>query len=85
MNCLTYLLNLLSQGVQMKLFYNGDHCIGVNENKIYDLGNNFKKELLNQSTLRYFPIEEYHSSLDLIKVFGVQEDKYINEIKKYYQ
>lgn len=43
MNCLTLnLLNLLSQGVQMKLFYNGEHCIGVNENKIYDLGNNFK-------------------------------------------
>ena len=63
MNCLTYLLELLSQGVQMKILYNGDHCIGVSEKKIYDLGNYFKKELLECCNLKYTPIENIQTQL----------------------
>ena len=40
MNCLIYLLELLSQGVQMKILYNGDHCIGDSKSqnimKVYE-------------------------------------------------
>ena len=85
MNCLTYLLELLSQGVQMKILYNGDHCIGVSNKKIYDLGNYFKKELLVGSNLKYTPIEDNHSLEVIIRSFEMKDKKYIEQITKYYE
>ena len=69
----------------MKLFYNGEHCIGVNENKIYDLGNYFKKELLKGCNLKYIPIEDNHSLEVIIRSFEMKDKKYIEQITKYYE
>ena len=85
MNCLTYLLKLISQGVELKIFYNGEHCIGVSEKKIYDLGNYFKKELLECCNLKYTPIEYNHSLEVIIRSFEMKEKKYIEQITKYYK
>ena len=85
MNCLTYLLKLISQGVKMKIFYNGDHCIGVSEKKIYDLGNYFKKELLKGCNLKYTPIEDNHDLEAVIRSFEIKEQEYIEQLKKYYK
>ena len=85
MNCLTYLLELLSQGVQMKIFNNGDHCIVVSNKKIYDLGNYFKKELLKGCNLKYTPIEDNHNLEVIIRSFEIKDKKYIEEIPKYYE
>ena len=85
MNCLTYLLKLISQGVQMKIFYNGDHCIGVSNKKIYDLGNNFKKELLKGCNLKYTLIEDNHDLEAVIRSFEIKEQEYIEQLKKYYE
>ena len=46
MNCLEYLLDLWNRGHRFTILYNGDHCIGVNEKKIFELGDTFKKDLL---------------------------------------
>ena len=85
MNCLTYLLELLSQGVQMKILYNGDHCIGVSNKKIYDLGDYFKKELLEGCNLKYTPIEDNHSLEVIIRSFEMKDKKHIEQITKYYE
>ena len=85
MNCLTYLLKLISQGVQMKIFYNVDHCIGVSNKKIYDLGNYFKKELLKGCNLKYTPIEDNHSLEVIIRSFEMKDKKHIEQITKYYE
>ena len=85
MNCLTYLLKLISQGVQMKIFYNSEHCIGVSEKKIYDLGNYFKKELLKGCNLKYTPIEDNHDLEAVIRSFEIKEQYYIEQLKKYYE
>ena len=85
MNCLTYLLKLISQGVQMKIFYNGDHCIGVSEKKIYDLGSYFKKELLKGYNLKYTPIEDNHDLEAVIRSFEMRDKKYTEQITKYYE
>ena len=85
MNCLTYLLELLSQGVQMKILYNGDHCIGVSNKKIYDLGNYFKKELLECCNLKYIPIEDNYSLEVIIRSFEIKDKKFIEQITKYYE
>ena len=75
MNCLTYLLELISQGVQMKILYNSNHCIGVSEKKIYDLGNYFKKELLEGCNLKYTPIENNHDLEAVIRSFEMNTTK----------
>ena len=83
MNCLTYLLELLSQDVQMKILYNSNHCIGVSEKKIYDFGNYFKKELLEGCNLKYTPIEDNHDLEAVIRSFEMKNKKYIEQITKY--
>ena len=84
-NCITEGLKRVSLGVQMKIFYNSEHCIGVSEKKIYDLGNNFKKELLKGCNLKYTPIEDNHNLEAVIRSFEIKEQEYIEQLKKYYE
>lgn len=86
MNCLTYLLHLLSEGHKFKIFYNGEHCIGVNGKKLFDFGNKFKEELLNgkNNTLKYFQITEYHPIEGLISAFNIKDELQLKLIENYY-
>ena len=83
MDCLRYLLDLLNRGHSFTILYNGDHCIGVNEKKIFDFGNFFKKDLLNRTHLNYIPLEENHSKETVIKVFNLNK-KEQEIIEKYF-
>lgn len=83
MNCLTYLLDLLERGHNFKILYNGNHCIGVNDTKLFDFGNFFKNDLLNGKQAAYTPIETYHTKEVILKIFNLTDKEY-NIIKKYY-
>ena len=84
MNCLTYLLDLWNRGHRFKILYNGDHCIGVSSKKIFDFGNFFKEDLLNNKQGAYTPIETWHTSETIFKIFSLtnKEDEII---KDYYE
>ncbi len=87
MNCLTHLLDLHNRGHKLKILYNSNHCIGVNTNKIFELGNEFKKDLLAGYSLKggnsYLPIEQVMSCDDVIKSFQL-DDKFTDILKQYY-
>ena len=55
------------------------------EKKIYDLGNYFKKELLQGCNLKYTPIEDNHNLEAVIRSFEIKEQYYIEQLKKYYE
>ncbi len=61
MNCLTYLLQLWDQGHRFVILGNENHYIGVNDKKIFELGDTFKKDLQAGYSLRggnnYIPLE----------------------------
>lgn len=90
MNCLTYLLDLLDKGCSLVILYNGDHCIGVNEQEIFEVNNTFKLGLLNDSSLsrNYSRIEVFHDLETLIKIFNLKKEdseiltNYYNKWKK---
>jgi len=91
-NCLTHLLELLGQGHRFTILYNDNHCIGVNESKIFELGETFKKDLLAGHSLdggnKYIPIEECLSCEVIQKVFKLNKrhseflECYFETIKK---
>lgn len=76
-NCLTHLLELFGQGHRFTILYNDNHCIGVNQTKIFELGDTFKKDLLCGHSLdggnKYIPIEECLSLEVLKKVFSLNK------------
>lgn len=90
MNCLTYLLDLLNSGNEFIILYNGDHCIGVNVKKIFEVNSTFKLSLIKGCPLskNYSRIEEFHSLETIIDIFNLKpEDKeiltnYYNKWKK---
>lgn len=84
MNCLTYLLNLWSDGHRFRIFYNSDHCCGVNEKKLFDLDGQFKKDFLKGVGGVYLPLEGFHSIRTLKKIFNLDE-KYSKIIDEYYK
>lgn len=88
MNCLTHLLDLLDRGHQFKILYDGNHCIGVNENKLFDFGGFFKKDLMSGFSWyggsTYQPIEETLSVETVRKVFKLTDEEY-KILEKYYE
>ena len=84
MNCLTYLLDLWSQGHKFTIFYNGNHCCGVNEKKLFDLDGGFKKDMLNGYADMYLPLENCHSKEVVKKIFNLDE-RYSKIIDEYYE
>lgn len=73
-NCLTYLLRLWGEGHRFKILYDGNHCIGVNNKKIFDLNNQFKEDLLLGYANRYTDIKVWHSLETIIKIFNLTEE-----------
>lgn len=73
MNCLTHLLDLISRGHKFSILYDGNHCIGVNETKLFDFGNFLKKDFLNRNKINFTPIEEWHSKETIAKIFSLTE------------
>lgn len=81
MDCLRYLLTLLEQGHKFVILYDSNHCCGINETKIFDLNNQFKKDILKGDGFRYLPIEKCHKKEIIIRIFNLDERcaKVINE------
>jgi hypothetical protein len=84
MNCLTYLLDLWERGHRFKIFYDENHCIGVNETKIFDLNNTYKKDILRQSERKYLPLKYVHTKEQVIESFNL-ETKWIKILECYYE
>jgi len=83
MDCLRYLLLLLEQGHKFKIFYNSNHCCGVNKNKMFDLDNGFKKDMLLGYADMYLPLEQCHNKETVIKIFNLDE-RYSKILDEYY-
>jgi hypothetical protein len=68
-NCLTYLLDLIDDGEELELFYNGNHCIGIDkDNLIWDF--NFS---MRGDESKYLPIEKCHTKEMIKKIFNLNE------------
>lgn len=87
-NCLTYLLQMLEQGHKFVLLTNEDHFIGVNNKKIFELGDTFKKDLQAGYSLNggnsYLPLEiggkeRIKRIFDLDERYGKVLDKYFEK------
>lgn len=86
MDCLRYLIDLYWSGHRFSILYDGNHCIGVNEKKIFEIGNTFKKHLLNQSPgkAKYLNLEE-SISLDVAKkIFNLTPEE-TAKLNSYYK
>lgn len=76
MNCLTFLLSLWREGHRFTIITNENHYVGVNDKKIFELGNEFKKDLQLGYSLhggdRYLPID-FGALERTIKIFSLNE------------
>lgn len=88
MNCLTHLLKLWNEGHRFQINYNGNHCYGVNKNKIFELGSEFKEDLIRGFSARgsnkYSPIEMWHTKEVISKIFKLTEEQ-IKILENYYK
>lgn len=90
MNCLTHLLELWKQGHRFIILENNNHFIGVNDKKIFELGDTFKKDLQLGYSLNggnsYLPLV-LGDEKRIKKIFNLDEkyskiiDEYICTIK----
>lgn len=78
MNCLKYLLQLRIKKHKFDIYYNGNHCIGVNKLDMFDYQGMFKKEITSGSELmgNYLPIEQYHTKEQLREMFNLTEEEF---------
>lgn len=78
MNCLKYLLQLRIKKHKFDIYYNDNHCIGVNSLDIFDYQGMFKEEILNGSklTVGYLPIEQYYNKEQLREMFNLTEEEF---------
>lgn len=87
MNCLEFLLDLWHRGHRFKILYNGNHCIGVSEKKIFELGSSFKKDLMAGYSISggdcYLPIENSYDIEALQRSFRMN-DFYLEVARDYY-
>jgi len=85
-NCLTHLLNLWLEGHRFIILTNEDHFIGVNNKKIFELGDAFKKDLQLGYSLgggnSYLPLEKGGKER-IKKIFNLSE-KYSKILDEYY-
>jgi len=88
MNCLTYLLDLIGRGHDFDILYNGNHCIGVNDKKIFELGNTFKKDIINGYSINggneYIEILTTHNKKTIKKIFNL-DIRYSNILDRMYK
>ncbi len=74
-SCLEYLLRLLSQGEDFVILYNENHCVGVNENQIFEKGSAFKRDLMHGYSLKgantYLPLHEFYKLDHLVHIFAL--------------
>jgi len=86
-NCLTYLLDLWQRGHRFTILTNENHFIGVNDKKIFELGDSFKKDLILGYSLRggnsYLPIE-IGGKERFRKIFNLTEEQY-KILEEYYE
>ena len=75
MNCLQYLIDKIYDGNQMRILYNGDHVIGVNQEEIFDYKGIFKNEILSNDSkpLVYYSIEKCHDVRIIIRIFDLND------------
>lgn len=75
-NCLTHLLELWSQGHRFTILYNNNHCIGVNNKSMFELGSIFKMELLGVLPIKggnaYLPIQDVIGHDVICKIFDLR-------------
>ena len=87
MDCLRHLLLLWEKGHRFIILENEDHYIGVNDSKIFELGNTFKKDLQLGYSLRgannYLPLEKCHDKETVKKIFNLDE-RYSKILDEYY-
>lgn len=83
MNCLKYLLDLLTKGYNFRILYNGNHVIGVSELVLHDYNGVLREELLKGWQTNYLPIEESHDTDTLIELFGVTEPELKDVLTRY--
>ena len=85
MNCLTHLLELFNQGHRFVLITNEDHFVGVNDKKIFELGDAFKKDLQRGYSIgggdRYLPLDI--NNIERIKKSFKLDDKYSQILDDY--
>lgn len=81
MNCLTYLLQLWDQGHRFTIFYDGNHCCGVSDKKLFDLNSTFKKDMMDGNAGMYLPLENCHSKEVTKRIFnlGYKHSKILDE------
>jgi hypothetical protein len=84
MNCLTHLLDLWEKGNRFKIYYDGNHYCGVNEEELFDLNGTFKKCILSGNAGRYLPIEHYHNAEVTKHIFGLNK-RYSKVLEEYYE
>ncbi len=77
MDCLRHLLTLYNEGHRFIILGNENHYIGVNDKKIFELGNTFKKDLQAGYSLNggnnYIPLE-IGAKERIKKIFNLNED-----------
>lgn len=83
-NCLTYLLDLWQRGHRFKIFYDGCHAMSMNEKKVFDLNNTFKKDFLSGKGNRYILLEKSHNKETVRKIFNLTEEQY-KILEDYYE
>ena len=82
-NCLTYLLDLIDDGEELELFYNGDHVYAIDlDNLIHDYD-----DIMRGDERKYLPIEKCHTKEVIKQIFNLDEnyckilDKYFGSLK----
>lgn len=87
MDCLRHLLLLWEQGHRFIILGNENHYIGVNDSKIFELGDTFKKDLQIGYSLkggsRYIPLESGGKER-IKKIFNLDE-RFSKIIDEYYE
>lgn len=78
-NCLTHLLKLWNEGHRFQINYNGNHCYGVNKSKIFELGSEFKEDLIRGFSKRgantYIAIELCQNKETISKIFNLNKEQ----------
>jgi len=79
MNCLTYILDLIDEGYDLKVLYDSNHVVGVDQdNLIHDFDINMRGDIFT-----YLPVEQYHTKEVIKKIFDLDE-RYSKIIDNYY-